>query len=69
MTHTHNCMRCGGSFFCLSPATCKAGQSVMPRIVVPGPEGTPQIFEHVCASTVAPGPKPVPRSPGDQEFG
>lgn len=49
MTHTHNCMRCGDSFFCFVPTNCKAGLNVMPRIVVPGPNGKPQVFEHVCA--------------------
>ena len=48
VSHIHKCMRCGESFFCLSPATCKANESVMPRIVVPGPDGKPQVFEHVC---------------------
>ncbi len=46
--HTHTCMRCGESFYCLVPAQCKAQEKVMPRVAVPGPNG-PQLFEHVCA--------------------
>lgn len=45
--HTHICMRCGETFFCLVPAQCKAEERVLPRVAVPGPNG-PQIFEHVC---------------------
>lgn len=48
--HVHRCMRCGQAFFCLSPKTCKAKVSVMPRVVVPGPDDTAVMFEHVCVA-------------------
>lgn len=47
VNHVHRCMRCDAEFYCLSPTECKAGKSVMPRVVVLGPK-EPQIFEHVC---------------------
>lgn len=46
--HTHACMRCGAEFYCMVPDQCQAGPKVMPRVVVPGPNGTVHLFEHVC---------------------
>lgn len=46
--HTHECMRCGQEFYCMVPDNCQAGPKVMPRVVVPGPNGTVHHFEHVC---------------------
>lgn len=45
--HAHKCMRCDAEFYCLYPEVCKASKNVMPRVIVPGPNG-PEVFEHVC---------------------
>ena len=46
--HVHRCMRCNQAFFCLTPTVCKAQVDVMPRVVVPGPDGGVVMFDHVC---------------------
>jgi hypothetical protein len=48
MSHTHKCMSCGESWQCpQSPGDCKANESVLPSLVLRGPNG-PQMFDHIC---------------------
>jgi hypothetical protein len=49
-THTHRCMRCKHEFFCFAPKLCKAFRDVLPRVVVQGPSGEIEMFEHVCGN-------------------
>jgi hypothetical protein len=64
MSHTHKCMSCGESWQCpQSPGDCKANESVLPSLVLRGPNG-PQMFDHICqrkprSETVACYAKPV----------
>lgn len=54
MNHAHRCMRCGQSFYCLTPDVCRAGPNVMPRVAVPAPDGGVHFFEHVCEPRTSP---------------
>jgi len=46
--HVHTCMSCSKSWFCPHPqADCKAGENVMPSLILRGPDG-PTVFRHEC---------------------
>lgn len=68
MTHTHRCMRCNEEMYCLSPDRCKAGENVLPRIMVIGPNGQPQLFEHVCGKLAMPASVPSERGENAQRL-
>lgn len=52
--HVHRCMSCGESWYCPhAPGDCKAGEYVLPSLVLKGPNG-PTVFHHACPNKAKP---------------